>query len=318
MRGLKKMKVWLFTLLTTGIILIICAVFCGCGGSLTYPSAGKYTSGSGSVEGMTVKDIDLSWHAGKVNIIYHSEETITFSETSDRALSNELSLHWWLDGSTLRIQFAASGRRNLSAMQKELTLALPESFVAQDVRISLASADLQTATLRAEHISVNTASGDVQLSLDSAKEIQVNSASGAVQLLQTGSTDTLKLHTASGDLDVVMEQVGYAEAETASGNIKVKADRLTKGKAETASGEVALYTRQIPTDYRIETSSGDVSVFYPVDASFTLKIDTASGDFKSDFAMKQNGKSYICKDGVSSLRIETASGDISMYASEDD
>ncbi len=318
MRGFRKMKVWLFTLLTTGIILTICAVFCGCGGSLTYPSAGKYTSGSGSVDGAAVKDVDLSWLAGKVNITYHPEETITFSETSDRVLSDELSLHWWLDGSTLRIQFAASGRLNLSALRKELTLTLPESFAANNVKISLASADLQTATLRAAYISVNTASGSVRLSSDGAKEIQVNTASGDVHLIQTGSTDTVKLHTASGDLYASLEQVGYAETETASGNIQMEADRLTKGKAETASGEVDLYAKQLPTDYRIETASGDVSVRYPADASFTLKIDTASGDFKSDFAMKQDGNTYTCKDGTANLRIETSSGDISVYAADVD
>ena len=60
----------------------------------------------------------------------------------------------------------------------------------------------------------------------------------------------------------------------------------------------------------IDTASGKVTLQLPADSNFTLDMDTASGDFRSDLALKMDGKKYVCGNGKGMIKIDTASGDI--------
>lgn len=75
---------------------------------LNYANAEKYTAGGTEING-AVKNVQIDWVDGEVNIAYHAKSTVEIAETASKAISKDEALRWWLDGDTLRIQFGKSG-----------------------------------------------------------------------------------------------------------------------------------------------------------------------------------------------------------------
>ena len=140
-----------------------------------------------------------------------------------------------------------------------------------------------------------------------AEEVDVDSASGSVQVI--GNAKEVNIDTASGDiyLDGMAEEL---ELNTASGKIEVNENgKLKRANIGTASGDVKVAAKTFD-DMDIDTASGKVTLQLPADSNFTLHMDTASGDFRSDLALKMDGKKYVCGNGKGMIKIDTASGDI--------
>ena len=87
--------------------LVISAVSCGT--NFFYQNSDKYTVGGASLS-HPISAIDIEWISGHVNVKYSNdgENEVVFSESYDKKLDDDLLLHYWLDGTTLRIKFAAS------------------------------------------------------------------------------------------------------------------------------------------------------------------------------------------------------------------
>ena len=73
-----------------------------------YAHAEKYTAGDADI-GESVCALDIHWENGKVNLEYYSGEKIELRESSSRPISEDMKMRWWLDGDTLRVQYAKSG-----------------------------------------------------------------------------------------------------------------------------------------------------------------------------------------------------------------
>ena len=71
------------------------------------------------------------------------------TERTDEGVPDEFRVHWWLDGATLHVKFAASGARmeRYGGWRKELTLTLPETLALDDVEIRSASAEISAENL---------------------------------------------------------------------------------------------------------------------------------------------------------------------------
>ncbi|MBP5239870.1 MAG: DUF4097 family beta strand repeat protein, partial [Oscillospiraceae bacterium] len=105
-----------------------------------------------------------------------------------------------------------------------------------------------------------------------------------------------------------------AELDAASGAISITADTIRNLDIDSASGDVLCRLRKTPEDSSIDTASGKVAMVLPEDAAFTLKLSTASGRMNSDFAMKKSGNTYVCGSGSGRLHIDTASGNVNLFA----
>ena len=138
-------------------IPVLCLLFSGCSSlNFLYKDAEKYSYGNTELA-EKVENLDLSWVSGSVKILYHDRNTVQLCETSSSSLSEDTSVHWFLDGTTLHIRFLKSGTYRSLRLAKDLTLTLPKDFAAKNVEISLASADFETETLRSEKIEISSA-----------------------------------------------------------------------------------------------------------------------------------------------------------------
>ena len=255
------------------LLVALCLVSTGCRRSaLVYEDSDKYVAGDATIS-EPVRNLDLVWISGGVKIAYHPENTILLSESARHALSEENSMRWYLDGDTLRIRYAASGKLNFfnsRDLSKQLTLTLPEGFRGQQIHFDLTSASLTVPFLAAQEMEIALVSGDVSL---------------------TAEADRLKVETVSGKQRL---------------NVSV-----AKGvEVSSVSGDVSLTALQLPETCAIETVSGNVALSLPRNASCALRFSSISGDFTSAVPISATGKMYLLGGGQSDFSIDTTSGDL--------
>lgn len=155
------------------LALTLCALLLsGCGlhirpslglSGINYEHPEKYTVGGAAFTGR-VEAVEIHWLSGSVTVTGGAGDEIRFSETANRQLSQDLSLHYWLDGSTLCIQFCRSGSWNLNGLEKKLTLQLPERLL-DTLTVDTVSARVDLEELETEELEVDTVSGSVSLCL---------------------------------------------------------------------------------------------------------------------------------------------------------
>lgn len=296
------------------VMALLAVILVGCGSRLTmtYANEKQYSAGSGEVPA-SVRELDVDWSSGAVRVETYAGSTVRIAEHSSRSLPEELQVHWWLDGATLRIRFCASGQR-LSlpdTAKKELTVSLPQELALESLTVDTAAADVTVAEAYADVLRVSTASGDMELSC-AAKQIELNSASGSMALLASGSCESLAAHSASGRIKTELDSVEMLKCGSASGSIEIDAAAADFVYAESTSGKIVLALDKLAHEGKVDSTSGKVTLQLPQDAGFTAKIRSNSGELHSDFAMKYDGESYVCGDGRTMLTIETTSGDITL------
>lgn len=281
----------LLTMIMAVAMLSLFLCSCSIGSHMNYDNADRYTVGDAEISDK-VEEIAISWLDGSVKIEYHDKNTVAISETSAKTLTDEISVHWWLDGSTLRIQYAASNYSVPANLNKKLTITLPEALHLKGLTVSTTSGDIEIGTLSADQVATSSTSGDVKLQC-SAENISLSATSGDLDVTQTGETDKITMSTTSGE-------------------IHIQSDKVKQVVTGSTSGDVTVVCGQTPEQLDISTTSGDVTVKLPKDASLTAKISTTSGDFDTDMGMSKDGNSYVCGNGSSSFVISTTSGDVSI------
>ena len=285
---------------------------CSAGRLAAYADPEKYSVGEAEITDR-IENIEIDWISGSVKMVLHSDDALLLTEKAKRELPEELRVHWWVEGTTLRIKFAAPGANlvGVDTGRKELTLAVPESLTLKDIAIRTASAEIDARGLAAETIDVSTASGDAELDC-AASTIKCDSASGDIKLTQMDKAGAIGVNTASGKISARLGRADKAELASTSGRITVAADSIKSLWVEAVSGAVTCELAAAPSECTVRTTSGRVNLALPDDADFTAEIRTTSGDFDSELALKRSGNVYVCGSGRADMNIETTSGDVSI------
>ncbi|MDO4479409.1 MAG: DUF4097 family beta strand repeat-containing protein [Lachnospiraceae bacterium] len=307
--------------ITKYILAVACIIgtalaITGCGGleSLVYPDPDSYKIGNAEIA-ENVEHIDIDWISGDVKIVTDDVKTLSIREETGRDISDKQRVHWRLNGSTLSIKFCASGikPRHISTLNKDLTVTIPEKMALSSVDIDAASAPLDIRNLSAEDVTLSTASGDILFTGENDR-LRATSASGRITISQTGTADTIEADTASGDVELILENAENVAAHSASGRISAEAVDARSLRLESVSGNVTAVLGSAPKTCALNTVSGKVSLTLPENAGFTARIGTVSGDFDSDLALKKNGDTYINGDGRADITMDTTSGDMKIMA----
>ena len=282
------------------LALTLCALLLsGCGlhirpslglSGINYEHPEKYTVG-GAAFTDKVERVEVHWLSGSVTVTGHKGNEIRFSEKANRNLTNDLSLHYWLDGSTLRIQFCRSGKWNLNGLKKDLTLQLPERLL--------------------ESLTVDTVSARADLEDLAVKDLDVDSVSGAVRLRDCQVSDRARVDTTSGAVKAELTAaLREWKADTVSGSVELTVPAVGDFDVNTTSGSVNLTAEKAPKDLDVDTVSGSVTLCLPADADFTLDFDTVSGSFSSELACKTESSRRIFGSGLGEYSIDTTSGSV--------
>ena len=293
------------TVLACAVIITATGMFSGTsvGG---YANADKYTAGDTEITGK-VRNLDIGWVSGKVTVAYHGKDTVSVSETSGAKLGEDQKLRWWLDGDTLRIRFAKPGIR-LSHPNKELTVALPEGTVPEEIDISVTSADTEITGLKAKTLKLGGTSGTFNASAE-AEEVTAGTTSGDINLQLTGKTERIEAAATSGRIRIEAEKAGEIKAGATSGDIEISAEESGRTEVDSTSAGATIRLKKLG-EVSVSTVSGTAVLQVPSTPGFRAEVSTVSGRTEMKQAVTQQGNTYTCGDGSGKIHITTVSGDI--------
>lgn len=287
------MKKLALILLFTALILMLCSCTSI---SYVYSNSNRYSSGEACIT-QRVEEIDINWTEGSVTVAYHNGDDILLSETASRNLKRNTELHWYVDGHKLYIQYAASGVRIPSNLNKKLTVLLPEDLRLDEVNISVASAKIEVDGIDAD-------------------QFHLQSASGKISLKQVNHSDAIVLETASGAVSVTAENTDKLSITSVSGKVTADVLQADEVKVTATSGSVKLQFSDVPDSIDASNVSGGVTICLPESAGFKAKLKSVSGTVRcQQDAQRSGNNTYTYGDGQCQISVDTVSGSLSIEKS---
>lgn len=283
---------------------------CSFGQSFYYSDSEKYSVGNTEIT-KEIKDIIIDWTSGNINVVSYEENTIKIEEDTDTT-NEKMQLHWYVDGMTLKVKYAESGNFDITSIKKkDLTLSIPKKVSLDSLEINAGSADITCGDIYIEDLTVTTGSGSVTAN-SITENYDISTGSGATVITAENEADEIKVLSASGAVNIYLSTADVLNIDSASGEINVEAKSISEIGIVSASGAINTVLDATPKKCDIKSTSGKATLTLPGNADFKAEINTASGKFNSDFALKQDEDVYICGEGKSLINIDTVSGNIDI------
>lgn len=221
----------------------------------TYDDAERYRVGATNVTG-NVTDLEIDWLSGNVNVAYGEVETVTFSETSKETLTEENTVHYWLENSTLHIKYAKSGikLKNEDYPEKDLTVLLPASLALKGLEIEAVEANVALTGINADDVEIDNISGNIDAAFGTVREFSVSVVSGNASMSFATAPTEGEYSNVHGDLTLYLpEGTGFTlEVEKLNGSFESEFDTVKQGNCYVCGNGV--------NEYEFETVSGNVSL----------------------------------------------------------
>lgn len=250
---------------------------------LTY-NDGDYMVGDGEVDKNDVDSIQVDWLAGNVTVVPYEEgntnsDVVTFSEESNTQLDEDYEMRYKVEDGVLKIMFAKSNVKFIGifkSLNKDLTIQLPADITLSDVTIDTVSANINIENIKA--------------------------------------SNQFDLETVSGNIEGANITANNIDAETVSGKIRWTDGSFQSVDAESVSGAINASFAAMPSDIKVETVSGSMTLGLPENEGFKVDYDKVSGDFDCEFNVKINKNMAMYKNGVNKIKMNTVSGDMNILA----
>lgn len=247
------MKIFNF-IVSIVLIVAVALLISGCSVPLnfSYKNSSEYTAGDGEVSG--VKNVEIDWISGNVEIVSNKGKSVVISETANKELEDIQKVHWWLDGDTLRVKYCASGKSwgtKFNGVNKSLTISVPEDMMLTELNINTVSADFNVSGINVGKTDIDTVSGSLSLNY---------------------KMKTLNLDSVSGNIEVKAADGVECDADTVSGDIKID---ITGCGGITVNYDTVSGRLSGDVEFKI-----DGHKYVNGDGSADFKINTVSGDVK--------------------------------------
>ena len=258
-----------------------------------------------------------------VKVLYSSEKVSLFMGTTDTLIikeymsenKNKYFAKITNFGNTITIENGRWPFRPFSTFNRRLEVYLPASY-DNTINIKTSSGDIETSDLFCSKITIKSSSGDVSVKSITAETMEIKSSSGNITigsangeisiesssgridsgkvtgslLSKTSSGDihceniqgTANLHTHSGDI-VFSSTSGNISAEASSGDIKADMGAGSIN-AKTTSGKIHCTAAESSGDISLNTTSGSVRLYLPVNFKFHFSSRTSSGRLTTPFS----------------------------------
>ena len=303
MKSARKALVFLATL------LVICCL-CSCRGRTivgrTYADASRYSAGSFSYRASGVDIVKIDYVAGDVTVVQSASGTLDVTETG-RNLSEAQSLHWLLDGDTLRIQYCKSGYTG-NIPEKRVTVEIPKGV---QLEVSTTSGDIiLDGDMTNSQTSVGSTSGDLTVGNLRTGRFEAGSTSGNKTIGSLHAEEDADFGSTSGNTKIggiVAENINFGGT---SGNFE--ADNITCGELDAGctSANITLGFNRCGV-VKIGCTSGNVTITKLPEGGASIDFDHTSGDLRADeYTVK--GKRMVFGNGTCDMEISTTSGDLTI------
>ena len=287
------------------------------------------------IDGITSIDIDLLF--SDIDVLVTDDDTISFLYIGSVISKPEFKEPFLVFNKTLgklQIKTTYSTGYNVANSSVVLKLSIPEGKL-KELKLATSSGDITVFGNAAGKMILDTSSGSIAVNGFTGTELICESSSGDQNYIHL-EVGKLHLSSSSGDVTIDDSSSDKTVVETSSGGIEIRQFGTKENQIETISGQVnmenysgnlnfssssgalkASFDRE-GVEIIADTSSGDVTLLFKEDAGFTLKVDTSSGQLRSDFPLTLSGDYDKDKingsvgDGQRLVKVKTSSGDITI------
>ena len=294
----------------TAIILFLCICSCSRTGFFringnTYSDANRYNIGSFSYRAGEVKKVCIDYISGDLTVAQSRNNTLSVVE-NEKGLKDDQKIHWYIDGSTLRIRFCKSGYSGtFPKNSKFLTVEIPYGI---DLEISVTSGDVKFAT----DIDVLTASFGATSGAFNVKTVRTGSfkfgaTSGSISL-EALYADNAEFGSTSGNTSVGLIQADTVKFGSTSGNTSLSKIHAKKLEGGATSGNTTLDFDYCEI-FKFKCTSGNIRIVRMPSNGASIDFDHTSGEIKaSSYTVKD--KKVVYGSGGCEMDIGTTSGNL--------
>jgi DUF4097 and DUF4098 domain-containing protein YvlB len=219
-----------------------------------YENAQLYTAGDFTYSAMDVKEVEIDWINGSIEIVQTDGAELSVTETSIKDIHK--TFHHYLDGTTLKIKFCESGAKtNVDGQYKNLRVEIPDSI---HLEIESVSAPITIGEATLSSLSVETVSGKLTAENVHTPRLEIDSVSADIELGLSAQT-IAEIETTSGDITLsLLKNMGATIVyETLSGKFTTEREYGKAGKKRyDILGDANISVCEI----EIDTVSGDLFV----------------------------------------------------------
>lgn len=197
-----------------------------------------------------------------------------------------------------------------------LDIYLPADF-SKTLDVKVSSGEVITESFNLENFRMNASSGNLSADTIKAVFVSIRSTSGAIDI-KSINAERLAITTHSGNITTGQCAVREAVVEATSGNIML-AGVTGDFNLKTSSGKVTLaYPMFDNYKLKVGTTSGSVVLDLPASAGFLLDAHSTSGKIQSDFSVNNaeganiKGATGQVGIGTGQITVNTTSGNIHL------
>ena len=209
-----------------------------------------------------VRELRVRLVAGRADVVAHDDDVPAATVEVTAVRGRPLEMTW--DGGTLDVGHPQLGWDSLFD------------------RFSRPGRDdeavVSIAVPRGTAVKLGTVSGDGLVS-GVHDDAQVRTVSGTVVV--DGVNGEVSARTVSGEIEV-RDQRGAVKGESVSGSLSVHALHLPSLTGRSVSGDVSVDLVESPSEIRVKTVSGDVTLRVPVEAGYDVHARSVSGAVVAD------------------------------------
>lgn len=238
---MKLLKRLLPIILVLSLAIAACLALAACGDlynyQCSYANADAYTVAS-SGSATAIENIDIDWYNGSVVVkTVEAGGKLSFKEiTEGEETTDDTTMHYLVDGNTLRIRYCVSGKISLGKLKKYLYVDVPANLTLKKVEVANVSGDISISGVTAKEVDVDNVSGATRIECF-ANSIKVDTVSGVAYV--ESDADKIDLDTVSGAATIICRTTpSKLNVDTTSGDVllRLSGDTGFRMKFETVSG----------------------------------------------------------------------------------
>ncbi len=267
--------------LTVATLCALAVTLTGCKDTVSYEkydNAKSYRIGSVSFTADRIKEIDVDWMGGTVEIEQSTADEVQIVE-EEGLESDAERMHYYLDERTgeLSVKYCESGLRGtVRESNKNLRIVVPATV---SLELDVVSAKVTVGSVTLKECAIETASGKLIAERIECVSADFDTVSGEIQISEL-VTNECSMETASGNLSVVKLMTKELEADSDSGEMRF-------GLATACNAE-------------LESASGNVTLLLGADLGASIRFTSKSGEFKTgrEYSRANDRYDIFATDGV--------------------
>lgn len=271
MKNKNKTGAWI-RLITSTILLLILILILVMGmtrrgfdipifsfGSSHYPNEDSYTVGNNSISATALKNIEVNWISGSIEIETYDGNTIEVSETCPHSLRQEDRVRSLYENGTLTIQFRQSRFALFGGIEgnKALHIRIPKTLAEniQNLSVDSVSSDNTISGLTIRNCNIDNISGEITVD-GTIQDFNLDTISGDCRLTSHTIPRSVETDSVSGDVTLsIPEHGGFSiQHDSVSGKLNSDFPTTSFGDDEFVYGDGGT------DEWEFDSVSGDVYI----------------------------------------------------------